>query len=314
MKRPTKKAPVKKPAKKAAPAKAAKAKPAPKKAAKPGPAPKKKPAKAPPPKAKPAKKAAPPAKKAAPPKKTAPAPKKPAAKPKKAAPAKAAPPKPAPGKASKPAPPQAKAPAAGKKGKALSSADHVKRLMAIRNGNGNGKAPEAKAPAKVAAPPAPPPPPPEPPPASPAVIAARARLAKRKAPYKAAELKELRDALNSERERLIEDLRVIDELATSNKETVNPTFSSHQADVATDSSSLETSFLQRRVAERRLSEVSEALRTMDSGRFGLCEACAIEPQGLCETCPYIPLDRLRAKPFAQMCVQLRRILEKNLVK
>jgi RNA polymerase-binding transcription factor DksA len=144
-----------------------------------------------------------------------------------------------------------------------------------------------------------------------AVAAAKSRALKRKAPYKAAELKELREILQGERNRLIDDLRVLDDLATSNKETLNPTFSSHQADVATDSSSLETSFMQRRVAERRLAEVSDALAAMERGTYGLCETCATDPQGLCECCPYISLERLRAKPFAQMCIPLRRLLEKN---
>lgn len=136
---------------------------------------------------------------------------------------------------------------------------------------------------------------------------AAAKAAKRKPPYSKAEIREFRDMLMEERNRIVRDLRTIDDVSQSNTETLNSTFSSHQADVATDSQALETSILTRRIEETRLAEVNEALQTIDQGSFGLCEECAHEPQMLCETCPYIPIDRLRAKPFARMCVQLRRL-------
>ncbi len=132
-----------------------------------------------------------------------------------------------------------------------------------------------------------------------------------KAPYKAAELRELRRMLEDERERLLRDLRHLDEIAESNRQTTHATFSSHQADAASDSSALESTYLARRYEEERFASVNEALHRLEKGTYGLCELCADEPANLCETCPYIPLGRLRAKPFARMCVQLRTIMEKK---
>jgi RNA polymerase-binding transcription factor DksA len=57
--------------------------------------------------------------------------------------------------------------------------------------------------------------------------------------------------------------------------------------------------------------VAEALRKLDKGTYGICELCQDEPQDKCPTCPYIPPGRLRAKPFARMCVQLRAEMEKR---
>ncbi|MCC6548247.1 hypothetical protein IT570_13870 [Candidatus Sumerlaeota bacterium] len=133
----------------------------------------------------------------------------------------------------------------------------------------------------------------------------------RKSPYGKADLKELRKLLSDERERLLRDLRSLDDLADSNKETTHATFSSHQADAASDSASLESTFIQRRMEEERFAWVTEALVKLDKGTYGLCDLCADEPAGLCGTCPYIPIERLRAKPHAKMCVPLRAQLEKR---
>lgn len=133
----------------------------------------------------------------------------------------------------------------------------------------------------------------------------------RKAPYSKSDLKDLRKLLSDERERLLSDLRSLDDLADSNKETTHATFSSHQADAASDSASLESTFIQRRMEEERFAWVTEALVRLDKGTYGLCDLCADEPAGLCTTCPFIPIDRLRAKPHAKMCVPIRMQMEKR---
>ena len=133
----------------------------------------------------------------------------------------------------------------------------------------------------------------------------------RKAPYNKSDLKDLRKLLSDERERLLSDLRSLDDLADSNKETTHATFSSHQADAASDSASLESTFIQRRMEEERFAWVTEALVKLDKGTYGLCDLCADEPAGLCTTCPFIPIDRLRAKPHAKMCVPIRMQMEKR---
>lgn len=117
--------------------------------------------------------------------------------------------------------------------------------------------------------------------------------------------------LLEERESLIRDLRQLDEIAESGRQTTHATFSSHQADAASDSASLESTFIQRRYEEERFAAVSEALLRLEEGTYGFCEFCAEEQHNECATCPFIPVERLRAKPFARMCVQLRTKMEKR---
>lgn len=133
---------------------------------------------------------------------------------------------------------------------------------------------------------------------------------RRKAPYTKTELRELREILESERQRLVKE---IDRLRSGNGDDGgnNRTFSNHQADAATDSSAVETMLVTRRYEEERLTDIVGALERLESGEYGLCEMCADEQQKLCDTCPYIPIGRLRAKPFAKLCVPCRQMLEKK---
>ena len=48
----------------------------------------------------------------------------------------------------------------------------------------------------------------------------------------------------------------------------------------------------QRESERELGEVSQAIKRMDAGEYGLCGDCGTE----------IPYDRLRAEPWALRCV------------
>jgi RNA polymerase-binding transcription factor DksA len=169
----------------------------------------------------------------------------------------------------------------------------AKELAEARRG-----APTTKAPA---------PPPPEPKPAP------AAKRRRRKAPYTRTELRELRDILMHERDRLVRDLAMINDLALSSEESMSRSFSNHQADAATDSAALETTFMTRRYEEERLSQVLNAIERLEAGTYGLCEMCADESQKLCESCPFIPIGRLRAKPFARLCIPCREKLEKGRV-
>lgn len=151
----------------------------------------------------------------------------------------------------------------------------------------------------------------EPPPGPTEAELAERRARRRKAPYAKTEVKELREILESERARLLRDLAVINDVAASSEEDMSRSFSSHQADAARDTAALETTFVTRRYEEERLGMVARALERLEDGTYGLCEQCADEPQNLCETCPFIPIGRLRAKPFAAMCVPLRQEYEKR---
>lgn len=207
---------------------------------------------------------------------------------------------------------------AGGETTAKTRSQHLQKLLALREkvkkpaeaptAKKNGTA-KAAAPAPKAAPAPAPAAPVEPPGESEADK--RKERRKKKAPYSKAELKELKALLVDERERLVRDLRQLDDLADSNRQATHATFSSHQADAASDFSSLESTYIQRHYEVERFAQVSEALRRLEDNTFGACEMCMDEPQNLCATCPYIPVDRLRAKPFARMCVQLKIQMEKK---
>jgi RNA polymerase-binding transcription factor DksA len=172
---------------------------------------------------------------------------------------------------------------------------HLKKLLALREKTHKIKKEAEGAPTVV----------------KPAPAAAAAPKKIRKAPYTKGELADLKKVLETEREKLLSDLRQLDDLADSNRQTTHATFSSHQADAASDSSALESTYLQRRHEEEQFQMVSEALIKVEKGTYGLCELCIDEQQNLCQTCPFIPIERLQAKPFARMCVQLRTIMEKK---
>lgn len=231
------------------------------------------------------------------------------------------------GRAVKPSDPSAPAEqnGAAAAGSPTTRSQHLQKLLALREKvkkpaepakaparqNGTPKAPAAPPAARAASPvvsPAPPAPATE---EGESEAEKRQARRKKKAPYSKADLKELKGLLLEERERLIRDLRQLDDLADSNRQATHATFSSHQADAASDFSSLESTYIQRHYESERFAQVSEALRRLDDNTYGACEMCMDEPQNLCATCPYIPVDRLRAKPFARMCVQLKIQMEKK---
>ena len=65
----------------------------------------------------------------------------------------------------------------------------------------------------------------------------------------------------------------------------------HLAEVASDASEKAVMFGQRESQSGELAEVRDALDRLDSGLFGLCDNCNEE----------IPIERLRAIPYARLC-------------
>jgi len=62
---------------------------------------------------------------------------------------------------------------------------------------------------------------------------------------------------------------------------------------------------------RELEEIMLALEKLENGTYGICEACLEEPLKLCDTCPFIPKQRLEALPTARLCVVSQEALEQN---
>lgn len=120
---------------------------------------------------------------------------------------------------------------------------------------------------------------------------------------KAEELKRLRKMLINERERLLEEMRILDDRAlTVNVEDENsqqPGFSLQLADSASDNIQVETDLAIRNIEAEQLSQIDDALRAIDAGDYGICNRCQLP----------IDFERLKAKPNARFCVSCLRLLE-----
>lgn len=119
----------------------------------------------------------------------------------------------------------------------------------------------------------------------------------------AAETKALKQQLEEERDRLMNDLgrltgSKLDETIPSDQPN---RFGNHLADVASDSQILETQLLQSGMEVDRLREVVHALERIDHRKYGVCERCGAN----------IGIDRLMAKPHAKYCIVCRTHLERT---
>ncbi len=75
----------------------------------------------------------------------------------------------------------------------------------------------------------------------------------------------------------------------------------HPADLATDTQQQDMSLLFMQNENVRLQDIEEALERIKEDRFGLCEECEQE----------IALERLRAIPYAPLCVDCKRRQEEE---
>lgn len=129
-------------------------------------------------------------------------------------------------------------------------------------------------------------------------------IKKVKASIKKKDLEKLRTILLKERQRLQSEVDQLDEVSKTKNdgEDVNfelPGYSIHLAEYATDSSIIETALMQRNIIEKRLRQVEDALRRIDKDDFGICLRCG----------GAISIERLIIKPFAEYCIECRKIVE-----
>ena len=75
----------------------------------------------------------------------------------------------------------------------------------------------------------------------------------------------------------------------------------HPADMATDTQQQDMSLLFMQNENVRLQDIEEALERIHEDRFGLCEECEQE----------IALERLRAIPYAPLCMECKRRQEEE---
>ena len=124
----------------------------------------------------------------------------------------------------------------------------------------------------------------------------------------AAELKAIRERLERLRDQVIDGISFLagDNLNRSPRESSGDlsSYSFHMADQGTDNFDREFALNLVSSGQDALYEITEALARLDSGEYGRCQECGrpIEKQ------------RLKALPFAKMCIQCKSAAEKGRAK
>lgn len=128
-------------------------------------------------------------------------------------------------------------------------------------------------------------------------------IKKAKPKLKESDLKKLRENLEHERARIIEEMRILDDrsLTANLEEGANqqPGFSLQLADSASDNMQVETDLGIRSIEAEQLQQIDEALRAIQSGDYGICQRCQ----------EAISVERLTARPSAKYCIDCLKLLE-----
>ena len=137
-----------------------------------------------------------------------------------------------------------------------------------------------------------------------AKAAAKASAAKAKATMRGDEMAKFREQLLAERVRLEEELQEIENRAAhvdeSDRATELSSYEDHPADLASETFEREKDLAIGESVQHTLHKVINALEKLDRGTYGRCDACA-RP---------IKKARLRALPFATLCVECQARLER----
>jgi RNA polymerase-binding protein DksA len=75
--------------------------------------------------------------------------------------------------------------------------------------------------------------------------------------------------------------------------------SNHMAESGTDAFEADVRLSRMEAAGEELDEIEEALERMHEGTYGICEECG----------RLLPLERLRAIPYARLCIRCKEIEE-----
>ncbi|MCJ7751172.1 MAG: TraR/DksA C4-type zinc finger protein [Armatimonadetes bacterium] len=128
--------------------------------------------------------------------------------------------------------------------------------------------------------------------------------AKPKALVSADEMEKFREQLVTEQARLEEELQEIEKRAAhvdeSDRATELSSYEDHPADLASETFEREKDLAIGESVQHMLHKVISALEKIDRGTYGRCDACA-RP---------IRKARLRALPFATLCVECQARLER----
>lgn len=119
------------------------------------------------------------------------------------------------------------------------------------------------------------------------------------------QMEEYKDLLLTWKERVFKELHHLEEntLGKSQKDFAGDLsgYSLHMADAGSDTFEQEFSLNLVSNQQEILYEIDEALGRLEEKTYGLCEECQ-KP---------IPIKRLKALPFARLCIKHQEELEKN---
>jgi len=123
--------------------------------------------------------------------------------------------------------------------------------------------------------------------------------------WPAAEIKEFRESLQKLRDRVVDEIAFLagDNLNRSQRETSGDlsSYSFHMADHGTDNFDREFALNLVSSEQDAIYEIDDAIRRLQMGVYGACETCG----------EMIAKPRLKAQPFAKLCIKCQSEQEKG---
>ena len=116
--------------------------------------------------------------------------------------------------------------------------------------------------------------------------------------------KQLRQLLITERAKLAEEIKSIaHDISTSPRDASGDlsAYTIHMADMAADTYERELSMNIVSSEQEILYQIDDALKRLDDGSFGVCQQCT-QP---------ITMSRLKAVPYASLCINCQRVKEQK---
>lgn len=123
-------------------------------------------------------------------------------------------------------------------------------------------------------------------------------------PLTKAQLKQFRQLLLAERAKFAGEIKSIAEETLKSPREASGDLSAytvHMADMAADTYERELSMNLVSSEQEVLYQIEDALKRMDEGSFGICQQCN-KP---------ITMTRLKAVPYASLCIQCQRLKEQK---
>ena len=118
------------------------------------------------------------------------------------------------------------------------------------------------------------------------------------------QIKQFRQLLITERSKVAKEIRSIAQDATKSPREASGDLSAytvHMADMAADTYERELSMNIASSEQEVLYQIDDALKRLDDGSFGVCQQCS-QP---------ISMSRLKAVPYASLCIGCQRVKEQK---